>query len=201
MKTLHIAYPLTPSNFLQFLMWTSTPVHARQSIYGNELIPLIPATFPTPVSKTSPETFQESLDIWEPELFPELSMTVKCYEFLKIVNEQGLDDTDICLITVSDGWIWLDHCLTFWSPSCSLLETGVWSLRLIFPCQRVRVSLCYQIPRSFVQILRRLTNLVSHYADRQSRSHHSPQVMSSAFQPIPKPYDWDVMHGIVCAYI
>jgi hypothetical protein len=85
---------------------TSTPVYACQAIYGNEWIPLIPAPTPIPLLMTPPETFQEfidTLDLWEQELFPELSMTVDCYEFLQIVNEQELDKTATCLITVSDG--------------------------------------------------------------------------------------------------
>jgi hypothetical protein len=48
--------------------------------------------------------FLDTLDHWEQELFPELTMNVKCYEFVHLVNSQVLlEDSTIQLITVSNG--------------------------------------------------------------------------------------------------
>jgi hypothetical protein len=45
----------------------------------------------------------DTLDPWESNVFPELTMDVECYEFLELVNAQNLDETAVQLITVSDG--------------------------------------------------------------------------------------------------
>ncbi len=154
---------------------TSIPVHARQAIYGNEWIPLIPPTLPTPGSSTLSETFQEfitTLDLWERELFPELSMTIDCYEFLEIVNEQELDDTDIRLLTVSDGSD-VEGSMSFgWIialPSgrrlarCSGPAFGPSGSS--FRAEGYRFPFSYQILGPLVQILRCITNLVCQNAD------------------------------------
>jgi hypothetical protein len=53
------------------------------------------------------QQFLAQLDPWETQLFPELHMTVDCYEFLDLVNSQQKDDTDNTIMhlptTVSNG--------------------------------------------------------------------------------------------------
>jgi hypothetical protein len=35
----------------------------------------------------------DTLDLWESNLFPKLTMDVKCYKFLELINAQNLDET------------------------------------------------------------------------------------------------------------
>jgi hypothetical protein len=86
---------------------TSIPVQARRTIQGKTWILLLPAPpIPTPTSNPISATFLvflSSLEPWERELFPELSMEVDCYKFLELVDAQALDAADTRLPTVSDG--------------------------------------------------------------------------------------------------
>jgi hypothetical protein len=85
---------------------TSIPVPARLTITGDSWIPTIPGPPPPAPAVFIPETFPEylgTLDLWERELFPALSMEVEPFEFIDLVTSQDLAEDDIHLLTVSDG--------------------------------------------------------------------------------------------------
>jgi hypothetical protein len=76
------------------------------AIDGTSWIPVILAPLPPVEVHTPPETFLDfihTLDEWERELVPGLSMDVNCFEFLDIVNSQDKTNDATQLITVSDG--------------------------------------------------------------------------------------------------
>jgi hypothetical protein len=85
---------------------TSFPIHARRTIQGDAWIPTIPTIRPVQRPTSSPSTFVEfltTLDGWEAQLFSQLTMDVDCYAFLNLVNTQPLDETEVHLLTMSDG--------------------------------------------------------------------------------------------------
>lgn len=91
-------------------VWTPTPhctpVHARPTISGSSWIPTIPPPLLAKKAHNIPETFCEylaTLDPWERDLFPVLTMDVGCYEFLDLVTSQELAANATQLLTVSDG--------------------------------------------------------------------------------------------------
>jgi hypothetical protein len=88
------------------LSTASVPVHARQTIQGNAWIPLLPGRLPSSTPSCPPATFSdflETLDEWETELFLELTMLVDCHEFIRLVDIQRRRNTQIQLLTMSDG--------------------------------------------------------------------------------------------------
>ncbi len=56
----------------------------------------------SPVQATFAE-FLAALEFWETELFSDLTMMVDCYEFIRMVETQRHRNTDIKLLTMSDG--------------------------------------------------------------------------------------------------
>ncbi len=160
---------------------------------------------------TPPETFHEfidTLDLWERELFPELSMTVDCYEFLQIVNEQELDETATRLITVSDGsdddgsmsigWIIAlpsGSCLARCSgpafgPSGSSFRAEGYGFLSV---TRFLVRLCEFCAITPTWSVKMLTDNQGLITRLQSCLPHS-----NPFPNLTLASDWDVTHEIAC---
>jgi hypothetical protein len=67
----------------------SIPTHAHKMIKCDDWIVCIPSPLPSIATTTPVEKLHEllsALNLWEQELFPELSMEVDCYEFLHLVT-------------------------------------------------------------------------------------------------------------------
>jgi hypothetical protein len=85
---------------------SSFPVSARPTIQGEFWIAIIRPLVIPPFCYDPPSTFLEfltTLELWERELFSDLTMQVDCFEFIQLVNSQLITDSSAQLITVSDG--------------------------------------------------------------------------------------------------
>jgi hypothetical protein len=97
-------HPVSETNWIPNS--TSYPVPTWLTIHGDSWIPEIINPSPTPPPVEHAETFSQflkTLEPWEWNLFPELSMEIDCYEFVKLVNAQDLNDKEVQLIMVSNG--------------------------------------------------------------------------------------------------
>ncbi len=110
----HRCVAIDPIRFSQVsnIKWqptpTSIPVHARLSIHGDSWLPQLPANIrsvqsnPATIASTFAEYIQ-TLEEWEKELFADLTMHVDCYDFIQRVETQTQRNTEVQLLTMSDG--------------------------------------------------------------------------------------------------